>query len=338
MTGLTLVTAVLLALAIDHRLGEPPVRWHPVVWIGNYLSAAGTWLQRHAQQDPQRRDYRALLLGSMVWLAGAVLVSVVAWALQSALLMLPWWAAALGLGVLLKPLLAWAMLKREVLSVENALAQSLATGRERLSWLVSRDVTVLNGSQVRESAIETLAENFSDSVVAPLFWFVLLGLPGAALYRFANTADAMWGYPGVYKGRNWAWAGKWAARADDVLNWVPARITAGLLLLASGVKGLRVAVQLPQEAGRTASPNSGWPMAAMALVLGVGLHKPGVYGLNPQGRAPAAADTHAAVRTGNLALVLLLLSLMVMALVGLAWHSVLAGLSVGGVASGGMRA
>jgi adenosylcobinamide-phosphate synthase len=122
-----------------------------------------------------------------------------------------------------------------------------------------------------------------------------------------------------------------------VLNWVPARITAGLLLLASGVKGLRVAVQLPQEAGRTASPNSGWPMAAMALVLGVGLHKPGVYGLNPQGRAPAAADTHAAVRTGNQALVLLLLSLMAMALVGLAWHSVLAGLSVGGVASGGVR-
>ena len=264
MNGLTLVIAVLLALVIDHRLGEPPVRWHPVVWMGNYLSAAGAWLQRHAQQDPHQRDFRALLLGGVVWLAGAVVVSALAWVLQSALLVLPWWAAALGLGVLLKPLLAWAMLKREVLSVEAALAQSLDTGRERLRWLVSRDVTVLNSSQVRESAIETLAENFSDSVVAPLFWFVLLGLPGAALYRFANTADAMWGYPGVYKGRNWAWAGKWAARADDVLNWVPARITAGLLLLASGARGLRVAALLRQEAGRTASPNSGWPMAAMA--------------------------------------------------------------------------
>jgi adenosylcobinamide-phosphate synthase len=80
--------------------------------------------------------------------------------------------------------------------------------------------------QVRESAIESLAENLNDSVVAPLFWFALLGLPGAALYRFANTADAMWGYPGMRGGRYWQWAGKWAARADDVLSWVPARITA----------------------------------------------------------------------------------------------------------------
>jgi len=82
--------------------------------------------------------------------------------------------------------------------------------------------------------IETLAENLSDSVVAPLLWFALLGLPGAALYRFANTADAMWGYPGVHGGRYWQWAGKWAAHADDVLNWLPARLTAGLLMLGAG--------------------------------------------------------------------------------------------------------
>jgi adenosylcobinamide-phosphate synthase len=189
--------------------------------------------------------------------------------------------------------------------VEDALVQSLEAGRERLRWLVSRDVTTLSATQVRESAIETLAENLNDSVVAPLFWFALLGLPGAALYRFANTADAMWGYPGVYKGQNWAWAGKFAARVDDVLSWMPARITALVLLLAGALmrlRDLRLAVQLPAEAARTPSPNSGWPMAAMALVLGVGLRKPGVYMLNAQGGEAGATDTRQALRVGDRAL------------------------------------
>ena len=211
--------------------------------------------------------------------------------MQAALGSLPWWAAGVLLGLLLKPLLAWTMLKSEVLAVEAALAESLEAGRERLSWLVSRDVTALTDTQVRESAIETLAENLNDSVVAPIFWFVLLGLPGAALYRFANTADAMWGYPGIYKGQNWAWAGKWAARFDDVLSWLPARITALLLLLATGARGLALAGRLRAEAAKTPSPNSGWPMAAMALGLDVGLRKPGVYVLNPEGRAALAQDT-----------------------------------------------
>jgi len=130
----------------------------------------------------------------------------------------------------------------------------------------------LSETQVRESAIETLAENLNDSVIAPMFWFVLLGLPGAALFRFANTADAMWGYPGMYQGRNWAWAGKWAARADDVLAWVPARITALLLLLVTGGVVMK---RLRTESDRTPSPSSAWPMAAMALALGVRLGKPG---------------------------------------------------------------
>jgi adenosylcobinamide-phosphate synthase len=134
---------------------------------------------------------------------------------------------------LLKCMLSWRMLREEVGAVELALGQSLEAGRERLSWLVSRDTAQLSASQVRESAIESLAENLNDSVVAPIFWFVLLGLPGAAVYRFANTADAMWGYRGTYRGKNWEWAGKWAARADDVLSWVPARLTALLLALAA---------------------------------------------------------------------------------------------------------
>jgi adenosylcobinamide-phosphate synthase len=141
-----------------------------------------------------------------------------------------------------------------------------------------------------------------DSVVAPVFWFLLLGLPGAALYRFANTADAMWGYKGVYQGRHWEWAGKWAARADDVLSWLPARLTAAALALAAGGLAPRV---LRREARRTPSPNSGWPMAAMALGLGVCLHKPGVYALNGAGRAPQVADTAGAVRLASIGLLAL---------------------------------
>jgi adenosylcobinamide-phosphate synthase len=135
--------------------------------------------------------------------------------------------------------------------------------------------------------MESLAENLNDSVVAPIFWFVLFGLPGAAIYRFANTADAMWGYRGLRNGVNWEWAGKWAARADDVLSWLPARITALLIKLLS--QGVDLA-KLGLEARKTPSPNSGWPMAAMALALGVRLQKPGVYVLNPSGTPPEPKD------------------------------------------------
>jgi adenosylcobinamide-phosphate synthase len=140
-------------------------------------------------------------------------------------------------------------------------------------------------------------------VVAPLFWFVLMGLPGAALFRFANTADAMWGYRGVYQGQNCEWAGKWAARADDVLCWLPARIT-GVVLLAAAPQRWR---QLRREAASTPSPNSGWPMAAMALALGLALHKPGVYALNASGGQARPADTAAAIRLAQNSLLALVL-------------------------------
>ncbi len=284
--------AVLVALAVDRILGEPPTRLHPVVGMGHALARTGAWVQRRALQDPAAQDFKAFWLAALVWIAQAAMIFVVAWGLQRAMAGQAWWLQGVWLGLLLKPLLAWDLLRREVQAVEAALGTSLDAGRERLRWLVSRDVTTLTDTQVRESAIETLAENLNDSVVAPLFWFVLLGLPGAALFRFANTADAMWGYPGIYQGRNWAWAGKWAARADDVLGWVPARITALLLLLAGAVRGAR---HLAQEAARTPSPNSGWPMAAMALALDVRLAKPGGYVLHAAGRAATAQDTRQAI-------------------------------------------
>ena len=286
-TSLVLAAALALALLVDRYWGEPPARWHPVVWMGNYLNLAAPHVLPAPSLPPEIRDLKAFSLGALAWIAGAAIVLIVSWALQWALLQLPWGFSALLLGLALKPMLAWAMLRREVQAVEDALGESLAAGRERLRWLVSRDTAGLSADEVRESAIETLAENLNDSVVAPIFWFVLFGLPGAALYRFANTADAMWGYRGVYKGQHWEWAGKWAARADDVLSWLPARLTGWLLM---GVTGNFWPGALRREAAKTPSPNSGWPMAAMALALGVRVSKRGIYTLNATGRAPKAED------------------------------------------------
>ena len=288
-----LVWVPLLALALDAWSGEPPAAWHPVVWMGNALE---WWGKRLAPRVPVVRDWACFWLAALVWCALAAIVMVAAWVLQHLALSLYGLLAAALLGMLLKPLMAWRMLKDEVVAVDEALARSLPEGRERLARLVSRDVTELDAAQVRESAIESLAENLNDSVVAPLFWFALLGLPGAALYRFANTADAMWGYPGMRGGRYWQWAGKWAARADDVLSWLPARITA--LLLIAGGRGLTLRA-LARQAGKTPSPNSGWPMAAMALALNVRLAKPGVYVLNGAARSPGPLDARRAARRGD---------------------------------------
>ena len=279
-------SAMLIALAIDRYLGEPGSRLHPVVWMGNYLNWAAKRLRPNASLAV--RDLKSFWLAAAYWWVGAALVLIVSCALQWLAFQLPWYLAALSLGLMLKPMLAWAMLRSEVQAVETALGQSLDAGRQRLSFLVSRDTTQLTESEVRESAIESLAENLNDSVVAPVVWFVLFGLPGAAVYRFANTADAMWGYRGVRNDVNWEWAGKWAARADDVLSWLPARITALLIKLLS--RGVHFKI-LGLEARKTPSPNSGWPMAAMALALGIRLQKPGVYTLNPGGRSPESKDT-----------------------------------------------
>ena len=295
--------ALLMAVWLDRLVGEPPERVHPVVWMGKVLR---WWGERLAPLSPRAADWKCFWAAALVWCALAAMVFVIFWGLQWAALQLHWVLATALVALLLKPLFAWRMLCDEVLAVEAALARSLPEGRERLARLVSRDVAQLDALQVRESAIESLAENLNDSVVAPLFWFALLGLPGAALYRFANTADAMWGYPGMRGGRYWQWAGKWAARADDVLSWLPARITA--LLLALTVRGLPLRT-LARQARKTPSPNSGWPMAAMSMALGVRLAKPGVYVLNGKGRDAGPLDTRRAEK---------LVSMVVMALVPLA--------------------
>lgn len=291
--AMVMPVAMLVALALDRIAGELPQRWHPVAGIGRYLRWAGARL-------PALAPARAFAGGALAWSLGAALVVAAAWALQAAAWrsfaapasMVGSLAAAAALGLLLKPMFAWRMLHEEVGAVEDALAAGLEAGRARIARLASRDVTALDAVQVRETAIETLAENLNDSVVAPLFWFAVAGLPGAVLYRYANTADAMWGYRG-----RWEWAGKWAARADDVLSWLPARLTA-LALLPRPARW----PELARQARRTPSPNGGWPMGAMALALGARLGKPGAYLLNAGGRNVDAADTETALHRASRAL------------------------------------
>ncbi len=273
------------AWSMDVWWGEPAQRWHPVAWLGHLLGPIG-------EAARARAPATAFTLGALAWLVIALLLVAGAWALEQAARALPWWLGVPLLALALKPMFAWRMLRDETAAVEAALSSSqgdaLAQARTRLARLVSRDVSTFDEALVRESALESLAENLNDSVIAPLFWAVVAGLPGAVLYRFANTADAMWGYRGA-----WEWAGKWAARADDVLSWVPARLTA--LLLAPRVFCLQHA-RLAQEAARTPSPNGGWPMAALALRLHMRLRKPGVYALNAQAASPDAAQARRASR------------------------------------------
>jgi adenosylcobinamide-phosphate synthase len=184
------------------------------------------------------------------------------------------------------------MLFAEVTAVESALGDGTAYGRTALARIVSRDTADLTEEEIRGAAVESLAENLSDSLVAPLFWYLLAGLPGAAVYRFANTADACWGYLTP----RWRHAGRCAALADDVLNVVPARLTAALLL-GSTHRGARTGLRA--EASKTRSPNAGWPMAAMALRLDLRLSKRDHYDLNPSGAPPGPRAVPAATRTAR---------------------------------------
>jgi len=160
---------------------------------------------------------------------------------------------------------------------------------------VSRDTAALSEREIAGAATASLAENLTDSIVAPLLYAALFGLPGAAVYRFINTADAVLGYR-TPELENFGYA---AARADDLLNLVPARLAALLLLAAAALSGAHVRSASRgcwRDRRRTPSPNGGWTMALMAHALGVRLEKRGVYSLNPEGRSPVAADVAAAGR------------------------------------------
>jgi len=274
--------SVVTAAALDLALREPPTRVHPVVWAGSYLSLAQRWV-------PVAPPGRSVVAGATAWLGGALVAAAAGHGLEKVAGRVghPWKAAIRGLA--LWPLLSARLLLEEVHAVEPALQHSVVAGRAALARIVSRDTTDLAPAEVRGAAIESLAENLSDSLVAPLTWFLLAGLPGAAVYRFVNTADACWGYRDV----RWRHAGRAAAHADDAVNLLPARLTAALLYGGADWPRLR------REASKTPSPNAGWPMAALALRLDVRLTKRGQYDLNPTGAEPRPGDLAAAVRTAR---------------------------------------
>jgi adenosylcobinamide-phosphate synthase len=252
-------------------LGEPPAAVHPTVWFGECIAAG----RRRLAGGPPGWELvggAVTALGTAVMAAGVGAVVDVAFA-----------GRPVARGLALKPALALKGLLAAAGSVERALGRDDLPGARRLlaEHLVSRPTGELSASDVAGAAISSLAENLNDSVVAPLLAFRLGGLAGAYAYRAINTADAMLGY----RTAELEWFGKAAARADDVLSWVPARISALLILIVGGGPFAVLA-----DAGRTPSPNGGWPMAAMAGALGVVLRKRGVYALNTTGREPEAGD------------------------------------------------
>jgi adenosylcobinamide-phosphate synthase len=274
-----------VALAVDAALGEPPARLHPVVGMGRLLSAA----RRRWRAQGAAGELAEGAAGVVAVVAASALCAVAA---RRALGRLPRSAALLGEAGALSTLLALRGLCEAVEGVRRALENDDIDAARALAArdLVSRDTSQLDTGELSGAAIQSLAENLSDSVVAPLLAYVAGGLPAAAAYRALNTADAMWGYrtPELLH-RGWP-----AARADDLANLVPARLTA--LLIAARAPERRAAVRVAlRDHGLAPSPNGGWPMAAMAGGLGVRLVKRDSYAFNAEAPAPAPADIAIAV-------------------------------------------
>lgn len=245
-----------LAMALDAILGEPKWLWsrlpHPAVLMGRLIG----WADARFNQGTGRKAKGAGLVLGLVAGAGALglLIS------QSVVLTV----------ILAAVLLAQKSLVQHVAAVAVALDESVEAGRHAVAQIVGRDTAELDTSAVSRAAVESAAENFSDGVIAPIFWFAVAGLPGLLVYKVVNTADSMIGYL-TEKHRDFGWA---AARLDDGLNLIPARLTA---LLIAATHGVFAPLAIRFDASHHRSPNAGWPEAAMARVLGVALSGPRAY-------------------------------------------------------------
>jgi adenosylcobinamide-phosphate synthase len=272
---------LLIALALDALFGEPEALWrrlpHPAVLMGRLVG----WCDTRFNEGTRRRVKGIATV--MALGLGAVLLGVMISELPGA----PVWEVALA-----AVLLAKKSLVDHVRAVADGLRVSLDDGRRAVSMIVGRDVSALDEAGVSRAAIESAAENLSDGVVAPAFWFLIGGLPGILFYKIVNTADSMIGHRTERHGE-FGWA---AARLDDVLNWAPARITAILIALVRADAGaIRVAAR---DGPSHRSVNAGWPEAAMARTLGLCLSGPRSYAgvmtsdpmLNEGGRRHASAD------------------------------------------------
>lgn len=246
-----LLLPLIIGWLLDVIFGDPARLPHPIVWFGRAIS--------FLEHKLNRGSHRTLKGG--VAAVGLIAVTyVLSWLLLG--LLSPWlWVRIAVEAVLIFYCLAGTTLIREVRMVFEAADRSLDDGRRQVARIVGRDTAMLSDHEVRTAALETLAENLSDGVIAPLFWYALLGVPGMLAYKMINTLDSMIGY----RSERYRLFGTVAARIDDVANWLPARITALLMVIAAGRPGL---IGFVRNFGpRHASPNSGYPEAALAGVL-----------------------------------------------------------------------
>ena len=236
----------------DRLLGDPEGWWHPVVSFGKAIAAGERRLNRGEQRRSKGAIFSlALIVGT--YLATALLLGLVGMISE------PLRIALVAVGVFY--CLAGKTLASEVRMVFEAVERSTEAGRQQVSRIVGRDTSRLSPQEIRTAALETLSENLSDGVIAPMFWFLLLGLPGMMAYKMVNTLDSMIGY----RSERYRDFGACAARIDDVANFVPARLTACLMLLVSGKWRHWDFVR---RYGRAhASPNSGYPESALAAIL-----------------------------------------------------------------------
>lgn len=283
--------AMVVAMAVDALLGWPSWLFarigHPVTWLGRLIAAVDAAWNRPS--DPPALRRAAGVAGALVAIALAVALG---WTLQSAL-SFGWMQIAL-VGVLAWPLVALRSLHDHVAAVAKPLqAGDIAGAREAVARIVGRDPATLDDAGIARAAIESLAENASDGIVAPVFWGALFGLPGILGYKAINTLDSMIGHR-TERHETFGWA---AARIDDVANFVPARLTGFLFVLLAPRRAEALSC-MTRDARRHRSPNAGWPEAAMAGALGVRLSGPRIYHdsttnepwLNEGARDPLAAD------------------------------------------------
>ena len=251
LTAIFRTVAFVVGWMLDIAFGDPPRLPHPIVWFGKAIAFCEHRLNKGANCKAKGA------ISSVVLIVITYVVGVV----------LPWWC----IPIVVFFFLAGTTLIREVRAVFEALDRSLDEGRRQVARIVGRDTSQLSAQEVRTAALETLAENLSDGVIAPLFWFALLGMPGMLAYKMINTLDSMIGY----RTERYRDYGCWAAHIDDIANYIPARLTALLMILVAGRLDLFAFVV--DNGRRHASPNSGYPEAALAGILGCRFGGPHYY-------------------------------------------------------------
>jgi len=268
------VALAFLAMIIELCAGYPNALLraigHPVTWIGRLIAALDRLLNRDTADPHWRRGSGIVAILLLLGIVGTI-----AFVVERELLRLP--VGLIAVAVVASTLIAQRSLYQHVTDVATALEQSGAiAGRAAVAKIVGRDTDALDAAGVARAAIESLAENFSDAVVAPVFWMAIAGLPGAALYKAINTADSMIGHRAPrYEAFGWA-----AARLDDLVNLPASRLSALLLVAAAAMNKNAAAAwrAVLRDASRHRSPNAGYPEAAMAGALGLSLAGPRVYG------------------------------------------------------------